>query len=99
MVAHLVGRAYDECKLHVSNNITYLAENIQKVFQCTVKFTVIPAKTAKLLKLNIWNDFVVAVDRSIESGKILFIVEPSKYIVPFLNILKYTFLFIFMFLN
>ncbi|XP_025424784.1 cytochrome P450 315a1, mitochondrial isoform X2 [Sipha flava] len=68
MVAHLVGRAYDECKMHVSNDVNCLAQSIQKVFQCTVKFTVIPAKTAKLLKLNIWNDFVCAVDSSIDSA-------------------------------
>lgn len=70
MVAHLVGGAYDECKMHISNDVNYLAQSIQKVFQCTVKFTVIPAKTAKSLKLNIWNEFVQAVDSSIESGEI-----------------------------
>lgn len=75
MVAHLVGRAYDECKKHVSNDVNCLAQSIQTVFQCTVKFTVIPAKTAKLLKLNIWNDFVRAVENSIENGKILFFLK------------------------
>jgi hypothetical protein len=84
MVAHLVGRAYDECKMHVSNDVNCLAQSIQKVFQCTVKFTVIPAKTAKLLKLNIWNDFVCAVDSSIDSGKILFIHFLGYYILCFL---------------
>jgi len=69
MVAHLVGGVYDDCKNDLSNDINCLAQCIQKVFQCTVKFTVIPAKTSKLLKLNIWNDFVLAVDNSIESGK------------------------------
>lgn len=73
MVAHLVGRVYDDCKNDLSNDVNCLAQCIQKVFQCTVKFTVIPAKTSKLLKLNIWNDFVIAVDNSIESGKILLI--------------------------
>lgn len=72
MVAHLVGEVYEMCKTDVSNDIKCLAESIQKVFQCTVKFTVIPAKTAKLLKLNIWNDFVNAVKNSIVSGKIFF---------------------------
>lgn len=72
MVAHLVGGVYNECKNHVSNDVDCLAQSIQTVFQCTVKFTVIPAKTAKLLKLNIWNDFVRAVESSIESGKIVF---------------------------
>jgi len=73
MVAHLVGRVYDDCKNDLLNYVNCLAQCIQKVFQCTVKFTVIPAKTSKLLKLNIWNDFVIAVDNSIESGKILLI--------------------------
>lgn len=68
MVASLVGGAYDECKNHVSNDVICLAQSIQKVFQCTVKFTIIPAKTAKLLKLNIWNDFVHAVKNTIENG-------------------------------
>lgn len=68
MVANLVGSIYDECKSDVSNDVLCLAQSIQKVFQCTVKFTVIPAKTAKLLKLNIWNDFVHAVENSIEYG-------------------------------
>lgn len=70
MVAHLVGGFYDECKSYVSNDVNHLAQSIQHVFQCTVKFTVIPVKTAKLLKLNIWSDFVYAVENSIESGKI-----------------------------
>lgn len=70
MVAHLVGGAYDQCKNDVSNDVNCLAQSIQNVFQCTVKFTVIPAKTAKLLKLSIWNDFVQAVESSIENGKI-----------------------------
>lgn len=69
MVAHLVGGVYDDCKHDISNDVNCLAQSIQKVFQSTVKFTVIPAKTSKLLKLNIWNDFVLAVDNSIESGK------------------------------
>lgn len=69
MVAHLVGGIYDECKNHVSNDVDQLSQNIQKVFQSTVKFTVIPVKTAKLLKLNVWNDFVHAVENSIESGR------------------------------
>lgn len=73
MVAHLNGGVYDECKNDISNDVNCLTQCIQKVFQCTVKFTVIPAKTSKLLKLNIWNDFVLAVDNSIESGKILLI--------------------------
>lgn len=68
MVANLVGSVYDKCKIDVSNDVLCLAQSIQKVFQCTVKFTVIPAKTAKLLKLNIWNDFVHAVENSIEYG-------------------------------
>jgi len=69
MVAHLVGGVYDDCKKDILNDVICLAQCIQKVFQCTVKFTVISAKTSKLLKLNIWNDFVLAVDNSIESGK------------------------------
>ncbi|XP_022164033.1 cytochrome P450 315a1, mitochondrial [Myzus persicae] len=68
MVAHLVGGVYDDCKHDISNDVNCLAQSIQKVFQSTVKFTVIPAKTSKLLKLNIWNDFVLAVDNSIESA-------------------------------
>lgn len=72
MVAHLVGNVYDECKNHVSNDVNHLALSIQKVFQCTVKFTAIPAKTAKFLKLNIWKDFVLAVENSIKSGKIMY---------------------------
>jgi len=71
MVAHLVGKVYDDYKSEISNDVNYLAQCIQKVFQCTVKFTVIPAKTSRLLKLNTWNDFVLAVHNSIESGKIL----------------------------
>lgn len=71
MVAHLVGGVYDDCKYSVSNDVNCLAQNIQKVFQSTVKFSVFPVKIAKLLKLKIWNDFVSAVDDSIESGKIL----------------------------
>jgi len=78
MVAYLVGGVYNECKMHVSNDVDYLAQSIQTVFQCTVKFTVIPAKTAKLLKLNIWNDFVHAVENSVESGKIFFILKLNK---------------------
>lgn len=81
MVAHLVGDVYDECKNHVSNDVNHLAQSIQKVFQCTVKFTAIPAKTAKLLKLNIWNDFVLAVENSIESGKIIFFLVKYQCIV------------------
>lgn len=73
MVAHLVGGAYDDCKMQVSNDINCLAQSIQEVFQCTVKFTVIPAKTAKLFKMKIWNDFVHAVQNSIDTGKILFL--------------------------
>jgi len=75
MVAYLVGGVYNECKMYVSNDVDYLAQSIQTVFQCTVKFTVVPAKTAKLLKLNIWNDFVRAVENSVESGKIFFILR------------------------
>lgn len=70
MVAHLVGGVYDDCKYYISNDVNCLAKSIQKVFQCTVKFTVISAKSAKFLKLNIWNDFVRAVEESIESGKV-----------------------------
>lgn len=84
MVAHLVGGAYDECKYHVSNDVKCLAQSIQRVFQCTVKFTVIPAKTAKLLKLNIWNDFVCAVENSIESGKIVFFLKSHSFTVKLL---------------
>lgn len=68
MVANLVGSVYNECKHHVSNDVNDLAQSIQKVFQCTVKFTFIPAKTAKLLKLEIWSDFVYAVEISIAYG-------------------------------
>ncbi|VVC28131.1 Cytochrome P450,Cytochrome P450, E-class, group I [Cinara cedri] len=66
MVANLVGSVYEKCKHHVSEDVNCLAQSIQKVFQCTVKFTFIPAKTAKLLKLKIWNDFIHAVENSIE---------------------------------
>ncbi|XP_050059362.1 cytochrome P450 315a1, mitochondrial isoform X3 [Aphis gossypii] len=68
MVAHLVGGVYDNYKNDISNDVNCLAQSIQKVFQCTVKFTVIPANISKSLKLKIWNDFVLAVDNSIESG-------------------------------
>jgi len=71
MVAHLVGGVYDNYKNDISNDVNCLAQCIQKVFQCTVKFTVIPANISKSFKLKIWNDFVLAVDNSIESGKIL----------------------------
>lgn len=89
MVAHLVGGAYDECKTHISNDVNYLAQCIQKVFQCTVKFTVIPAKTAKLLKLKIWNDFVCAVNSSIESGEVLFILKLGHNIFFFIKLFNY----------
>lgn len=75
MVAHLVGEVYEKCKSDVSNDINCLAVSIQKVFQCTVKFTVIPAKTAKLFKLNIWNDFVNAVQNSIVNGKMFVVLK------------------------
>jgi len=78
MVASLVGGNYNECKNHVSNDVDCLAQNIQTVFQCSVKFTIIPAKTAKLLKLNIWKDFVFAVENSIKSGKTIFILRLNK---------------------
>lgn len=68
MVAHLVGGVYDKYKNDISNDVNCLAQCIQKVFQCTVKFTVIPANISKSLKLKIWNDFVLAVDNSIESA-------------------------------
>lgn len=73
MVAHLVGGVYDDYKCCVSNDVNCLAQNIQRVFQSTVKLTLFPPKVAKLLKLNIWKDFVSAVDDSIESGEILLI--------------------------
>lgn len=82
MVAHLVGGAYAKCKNDVLNDIKCLAESIRKVFQCTVKFTVIPAKNAKFLNLNIWNDFVFAVKNSIENGKfyIYYVYFPTNII-------------------
>lgn len=73
MVAHLVGGVYNEYKYYVSNDVNCLAQNIQRVFQSTVNLTLFPPNVAKLLKLNIWKEFVSAVDDSIESGEILFI--------------------------
>lgn len=72
MVAHLVGGVYDECKIDIMKDVNYLAQCIQKVFQCTVKFTIIPVKIAKLLKLSIWNDFVYAVEDSIKNGNMFY---------------------------
>lgn len=70
MVAHLVGGVYNECKVHVSNEVNCLAQSVQKIFQCTVKFTLISAKNAKILNLKMWKDFVQAVNSSIENGMI-----------------------------
>lgn len=72
MVSYLVGGVFEKCKEEVSNDINKLAYSVQQIFQSSVKFTIIPAKTAKLLKLGIWYDFVKAVDESINNGKELF---------------------------
>lgn len=68
MVAYLMGNSFKSCRKEVLNDINDLAYSVQKIFKNSVKFTVIPAKTAKLLKLSIWNDFVKSVDDTIEHG-------------------------------
>ncbi|XP_050429043.1 cytochrome P450 315a1, mitochondrial isoform X2 [Adelges cooleyi] len=68
MVSYLVGGVFEKCKEEVSNDINKLAYSVQQIFQSSVKFTIIPAKTAKLLKLGIWYDFVKAVDESINNA-------------------------------
>ncbi|XP_050532424.1 cytochrome P450 315a1, mitochondrial isoform X2 [Daktulosphaira vitifoliae] len=66
MVAYLVGNAFKSCRKEILSDINNLAHNIQEIFKNSVKFTVIPAKTAKLFKLKIWNDFVKSVNDSMK---------------------------------